>query len=67
MDDPRIFLYSVCARVFNLLEFRLIYMVLVRYLAGIIVWLSILFYFVALIILGVYCYTESKEYEENGK
>lgn len=55
--------YMILGSFFIAFVLGLIYMVLVRYLAGIIVWISILLYFVALIILGAYCYKKSKQYE----
>ena len=39
-------------------------MIFVRYFSGVIVWVSIIVYFVALMILAVFCKIKSKEYYE---
>lgn len=40
----------------------MLYMVFVRYFSGVIVWLAVIGYFVALIILAAFCYTQSQKY-----
>ena len=43
-----------------------VYMLIVRYTAGLMVWLAILIYIVLVFVLGAYCLERSKEYEVQG-
>lgn len=38
------------------------YMLFVRYFSGLIVWLAIVGYFAALIVLAAFCYVQSQNY-----
>jgi beta-lactamase regulating signal transducer with metallopeptidase domain len=42
-------------------------MVFVRYFSGIIVWIAIIGYFIALIVLAAFCYTQSQDYYAKSK
>lgn len=46
--------------------FGFVYMVILRYHSGTIVWFSIIFFFIFLIILASLCYSRSVEYDTKG-